>query len=371
MKHFIFFLLACLIGSKVLACTARQDTVPTFDTCKDVLPDQIIEGQRQALKKQTGDRKDIFPSLINGIGSFTSNAGSSLVLKPTLWGLSNIGNSKDSANYSTKRFQKSYFAQNLQFYLSLSPENNSNFKFDSLSFGLSYALLNNTVLKAKQYKILDTLTRRANQIQVFLQTQTIKRLSDAQIECIIHSNYADSSIPDTLVKEIKKRFGINGRIQDALDYKSVVTHYLEKAPVWTISIIDNYNPSKTLTNNLVASTNVSFGLFPIHNAYSAFSVSAYYKWQNDTLRENANLNRKLFYFGLGLNFPVCSIFEIKPAASFLNINGPLYSKESTNSINGSLTLRLKLNDELWLPLSLEYTPNSGQFFGFLSIQYSL
>ena len=79
-----------------------------------------------------------------------------------------------------------------------------------------------------------------------------------------------------------------------------------------------------------------------------------------------------------MNFPIKvnpetekARFEIKPGVSYKYIAQRLYKDENRSKLDPTLTLRIRINDDFYLPLKFEYDTENAELFGFLSIQFSL
>ena len=153
--------------------------------------------------------------------------------------------------------------------------------------------------------------------------------------------------------------------------KKVLENALKTKPLWTVSANNVYDFTTRSSTKLTLSTHFFFSI-KSGNTVIPFDFSFSNQWQQDTTQKSANMNRKVFEAEFGKNFTIGKKkwLEIKPAFSYSSIKGTLYSKEQQNKFMGSLTPRLKINDQFWLPVTIKYDPKNGDFLGLFTVQYS-
>jgi len=142
---------------------------------------------------------------------------------------------------------------------------------------------------------------------------------------------------------------------------------LASKPILTFSLNHNYDFVRSQSNSLSLSSEFTFFLFKT----VPFDLTSSYTCEVDSTQKKSSLNRRVWETDLGHNFTIWEWFELKPFVSYINTQGPLYKKESREQTNANLTARIKINNQFWLPLTIKYDTKNAQFFGFLSIQYSL
>jgi len=107
------------------------------------------------------------------------------------------------------------------------------------------------------------------------------------------------------------------------------------------------------------------------------SATLSYVLGTDTSTKQA-LKRRSIETEVGMNFPIKvnpetekAAFEIKPGISYKYITARVYKDEKKSQFDPTLTFRIRINDDFYLPLKLEYDTENAELFGFLSIQFSL
>ncbi len=175
----------------------------------------------------------------------------------------------------------------------------------------------------------------------------------------IFSNHADSSF-----KQI-----------DAEKFKAL-KNSIKNNLLWTIGISDSTYKDKFQFSNVAIISELSRGIFdpgPGDNNLEV-NVKAAYTFSNDTTRTGRNLKRELLTAESGINWiirdrtterPFC---EIKFSGSYYHNFGRLYSNERRDSLTINGTLRVRILEDIWIPLEIKYDPKSGNVFGFLNIK---
>ena len=85
-----------------------------------------------------------------------------------------------------------------------------------------------------------------------------------------------------------------------------------------------------------------------------------------------DLKRCIFNFEPGFNWVFRnksndqSFFEFKFAGSYRHNFIYLYNEEKRDNLTFNGTLRIRVIDDLWIPLEIKYDPANGNVFGFLS-----
>ena len=60
--------------------------------------------------------------------------------------------------------------------------------------------------------------------------------------------------------------------------------------------------------------------------------------------------------------------EIKFSGSYYHNFATLYANERRDSLTINGTLRVRILEDIWIPLEIKYDPKSGNVFGFLNIK---
>ncbi|TAH01884.1 MAG: hypothetical protein EAZ16_11015 [Sphingobacteriales bacterium] len=98
------------------------------------------------------------------------------------------------------------------------------------------------------------------------------------------------------------------------------------------------------------------------------NLKASLDFSDDTANVKLNdLNRQVFNFSGGFNWIILrnsrskSLLEFKGAVSYFNVLKGGYAGETKS-------LRLRITNDIWLPIQINYNPKNGDLFGFLSIR---
>ena len=325
--------------------------------------------------KNTGNAKQNWHGLLAGFANLFGSAGNSFTLNPTLYALWHLDSLKD-VNYEV--YQRQWFLRNFQVNLGITPDNTNSFHLDSGSVGFKYAILNNLVATQRDYKWLLNRLTLVDSITDYLLRHVA---STTTWTAFVGSGKYDETVLDpALVKQVKTLYHINDTVelksllspealQNALNYR------LKIKPLWTFSVNDNYGFQSRQNNSTTFSSAFTYMMHFTREKrkdtlYVPIDFAVSYSLQMDTLEKSANTDRHVLGVALGKDFSILRWLELKPAVSYIHTAGPLYKKESEDAFNASLTPRIKINSNLWLPITVSYDPRNGQFLGWLSVQCS-
>jgi len=160
----------------------------------------------------------------------------------------------------------------------------------------------------------------------------------------------------------------------------------QNKPLWTVSgnstfASQNAGNLKTITaSNVLLSTEFLAGLnAPAHHVKWDLDLLANYRMTNDSTNPKQNIQLHTFEFQPGFNFVLKSSSATnggpgKPYLEF-KISGSYYhtfttlqpgQKADSNTINA--VLRLRVFQDIWVPVTILYDPANGNVFGFLSVK---
>lgn len=209
----------------------------------------------------------------------------------------------------------------------------------------------NKVLQDAPFNTLDSGFQRVA-LQL-VAANRLDRISD------VFTNKADSSF-----KQI-----------DAEKYKAL-KNSIKNNLLWTIGITDSTYKDKFQFSNIAIVSKLSKGIFDPEPGDNNLEVNvlAAYTFSNDTLKQGRNLKRELFTVESGINWilrdrttdrPFC---EMKFSGSYYHNFGGIYTNERRDSLTLNGTLRVRVLEDIWIPLEIKYDPKSGNLFGFLNIR---
>jgi hypothetical protein len=348
-----------------------------------------MEREDEINAKKSGDDKGSFSSVLNALGKFTSQDGSAITFNPTLYGLASLFN---PGIKKQDKFRDANFLRNFQLILGFTPSEESIFKVDDFQSGFSYAILNNKKLTAADYQQLSA-SEPARQLEMFLK---------ALNQFIVENETNNEGIA---AKEYR------GKILSK-DDKATMTSTLRDFLLKKMSVQKEeelkdiaFGLGKAFKNKLTELSKRTLLTFDFKSTYSfadkqwgelSFTPINLYCYFNKTKLSSPGLNATLSYVlgvdtstkealkrrtietEVGMNFPIKvnpetekAAFEIKPGISYKYIAARVYKDEKKSQFDPTLTFRIRINDDFYLPLKLEYDTENAELFGFLSIQFSL
>jgi len=279
----------------------------------------------------------------------------------------------------------------------------SAFNFNGFSSGIKYSLIDETDATTSKFISLklhndplglerDILTDALNEYQAnHIPVQADKIIFLTMVNKLLQENVAFNKF-DTgfqhIVKEIIKEKKLN-KIIDVFDHKpgqsfSVIDslnfvalkNAIKKNLLWTIGISDSTYKDKFQLSNVAIVSELSKGIFdpePGDNNLE-INVKAAYNFLKDTMQQGRNLKREIFSIEPGINWVIREkttdrpIFELKFSGSYYHNFASLYRKEKRDSLTINGTLRIRVVDDVWIPLEVKYDPKTGNVFGFLNIK---
>lgn len=325
----------------------------------------INENVKRSFTNSTGNDRANWSgfgsAFLNLVGT---NGTNELVISPTLYTLLNF---KKVANKDTlvidSIYRKQWFARNLQINAGITPNSKNQLHIDAGDIGFKFAILNNKAASQNDYKKLNNLMNIEDSITIILKDSNFTNYLKAK-------NSQSKDFTDSLMRKLKisRQLAIlliKPYSKDSLN--KCLVKILAYKPTLTFSLNHNYDFVRSQSNSLSLSSEFTFFLFKT----VPFDLTSAYTCEADTTQKKSSLNRHVWETTLGPNFRIWKWLELKPFVSYINTQGPLYKKESRDQTNANLTARLKINNQFWLPLTINYDTKNAQFFGFLSIQYSL
>lgn len=298
-----------------------------------------------------------------------------------------------------REYYKYRYLRRLNF--SFSTNFDSSYKFNGFSSGLKYALIdkrdetvsnafrsasleNNKVKEA--FVINEELTAYIATLSSTPELQnkfTEEKTKFTRGE--INFNELDHKIQDK-VKEIiiiKKLEYISGVIKADPNfnfkktikdiYKDIKEYYNNKL-LWTIGVTDTTYKDQFMFSNVVVSTELLKGIDSLKSSDIEINLRSTLQFRDDSLKENRDLKRCVFNIQPGVNFvlknrqTLKSFLEFKLSGSYSHIFSSLYENETRDFLTLNGTLRVRILNDIWIPLEIKYDPKTGNIFGFLNIR---
>lgn len=278
----------------------------------------------------------------------------------------------------------------------------TSYRFNGFSSGIKYALINRRDVTTSQTLFDNLGTDQLNQELVSLQnplSDTVEaRYARGSAERTRYQDLINEFFTDTTklfskldpvfqkivievaeaakLKQIssllktKPDFNIRKKSQE---YYSDLKNELQKKLLWTISISDTTYKDQFLFSNIVLQTELLKGVGKSKpGANWELSIPASLNFLDDTLRTGRDLKRAVFIFDPGINLVIRdksnkqSFLEFKFSGEYRHNFHQLYPGEKRDFINFNGTLRIRVINDIWIPLQFKYDPANGNVFGFIS-----
>ena len=279
----------------------------------------------------------------------------------------------------------------------------SNFKFNGFTSGINYAIINKrdyTVYRefieigeARNKEFFRMNTSIGRYVTTIEDTNSVlAKKIEAQWHLLIDSvkitvNQLDSTVRNELIKiagdslpGVKKMLEENQKV----NFKAVMAErYKEEKELfknrllWTAGITDTTYKDQFFFSNILLSTQILKG-FSKKRSPNGFEldIKGAYNFVDDTLFTGRDLRRSLLNVGGGINYvrrhrsTNISFFEFKVAATYKKIFTGVYVNEIPEIFTLVGTLRIRLFEEIWIPLEFEYDPKHGNVFALLNVRFN-
>ena len=145
--------------------------------------------------------------------------------------------------------------------------------------------------------------------------------------------------------------------------------------LWTVSVSDTTYKDQFFFSNILLKTELLQGIDKYKPGSNwEFNIQAAINLIDDTLSKGRDLKRMILNFEPGINWVVRnknneqSFLEFKFSGSYNHNFATLYAKEKRDSLTFNGTLRVRIINDIWIPLEIKYDPKSGNVFGFLNVR---
>jgi hypothetical protein len=151
---------------------------------------------------------------------------------------------------------------------------------------------------------------------------------------------------------------------------------IKKDLLWTIAVSDTTYNDQFFLSNIVINSELSKGIFETKPGANniELNIKTACNFLQDTLQSGRNLKRLIFSFEPGINWVIRdknndkSFFELKFSGSYYHNFSGLYADEERDKITLNGTARVRIYEDIWIPLEIKYDPKNGNVFGFLNIK---
>lgn len=357
---------------------------------------QIIRGAEDL---KSGNYKDVLTSFFQLGVSDISGENRAFEFKSKLFGIKLRADSNLIVDTS---FLKQAFARNLQFGFKISTDDN--FKPNSIDAGLTYAIVNN-----RDKALLDL----RNSMRGHLVEEYIEALNKLQSEYIAYLNrtgvndsvimneatdlasameaFTTNGNTDSFSAEFKKFVADNSGersgntetvfakvlTKEAFDNLNAVIDSayddMDKKGLWTVAFNSSTLKEKNIFDNATFETIYLKGM-----AGDAFEADVRSSLNYKDTISGADDYRMSFGFKAGLNFNLFKVnngnkhlVEIKPQLEYATILKGAIGDEDKEIFYANAEIRIRITDQLWLPLALKYDVDNQNLFGFLNVSWNL
>ena len=340
---------------------------------------------RTATDLKSGNWQDVLTSFFHLSISDLTGDNKSLNFKSTLFG---IKVKADSSLLLDKKYIKQQFARNFQFDFSLKLD--SQYKFKGFQTGFTWALVNkrdSTVFKVAntaidtfymvgQQELQDAFMRFRQSLSDDSNHVKIANLAlFKKIKILIDTALAQQGFYNTksypkefqsfLTKAYEKNIIIanelfNGKLEE-----------LRRKPLLTLSVNSTFkNEQKAFKNGAIQFIYLQ-GIKLTHSTTELDLRAG--ATIGDTLVAAITKQRSMFKASAGINFSLFresvqkSIFELKPYFEYQSVLSSLISNEKRDVFTANADIRIRIMENLWIPLIVKYDLNKKNFLGFLNV----
>jgi hypothetical protein len=143
--------------------------------------------------------------------------------------------------------------------------------------------------------------------------------------------------------------------------------------LWTVGASDTTYKDAFMFSNIVLNTELVKGIDKMRTKDVELNIKALYQFVDDSVKTGRDLKRQVFSFEPGINM----VFKTKNLKSFLEFKigggyyytaSALYKNEERSRLTLNGTFRLRVINDIWIPLEIKYDTKTGNVFGFLNVR---
>ena len=150
--------------------------------------------------------------------------------------------------------------------------------------------------------------------------------------------------------------------------------YFNNRLLWTIGVSDTTYNNQFMFSNVVLTSELVKGIDSLKTADLELNVKTALQYVDDTVKTGRDLQRSIFSLEPGINFvlktrhTLKSFFEFKLSGSYYHTFSTLYQNEKRDRLSINGTLRVRILNDIWVPLEIKYDPDTGNVFGLLNVR---
>lgn len=376
-RHLLLFVLLMIIGRSSQAQEVPSPALTADSLATGNYKDVLSSFFQLSLEKLTGPDKEL---------KFTSTPFAVMARLDT-----NLLTDINYLKYTTLR--------NINF--AFSAKLDSNYKFNGFSSAVKYAIINKrdeTVSRA----FLELVANNASVKEIFqlntLMGQFISSLPAAQranaatqiddfvegrkgfgeLDKAIQDGILDAAQRSPLTPNLSKTLNTNKKFNihtaAAEIYEKMKKEYNNNL-LWTVGISDTTYKDQFLFSNINLTTELLQGISNSSKKNDVeLNVKGSFQFVDDTLKTGRDLKRSVLSFEPGVNIVLKgkdtgkSFFEFKLSGSYYRVFSGQYLGEEKDKLTLNGTIRVRILNDIWIPLEIKYDPKQGNFFGFLNVK---
>lgn len=291
--------------------------------------------------------------------------------------------------------------RNLNFSVSLKLD--EDFGFNGFASGVNYAIINRrdyTVYK----EFLDKVEFNNRTFHVFTEELAVRigamRTTNPALAKKMQEQWTKLTNPDNrftfdkLDPEVKKQFRLVALINNLMDIVNIIDanesasvysktqqgykqakELFKNRLLWTVGISDTTYRDQFMFSNISIATQVLKGFSKENSIHGVeFDIRGAWNFVDDTLKLGKDLRRNLVRVEGGVNYVLrskktdYSYLEFKASAEYRRLNSGKYANEEQELFTLNGTVRVRVFDDIWIPLEFKYDPKNGNVLGFLSVR---
>lgn len=225
----------------------------------------------------------------------------------------------------------------------------------------------NFEIRKKYFGLVNTL---------FTDTLTAFYQLDTAFQRIVKTVAVQDNL-DKFSRLIQSNPKVNVRKESQL-YFADLKQELKKKLLWTISLSDTTYKDEFAFSNIAIRTELLKGLAKKLKPGSnwEFNTQASLNFTDDTASKGRDLKRAIFRFEPGFNWVIRAkntempFMELKFSGEYKHIFHRLYKNEVRDFFTFNGVIRLRIMNEIWIPVEFKYDPKDGNLFGFISAKFN-
>jgi hypothetical protein len=380
LSNYLLIVCSLFLSQQIVAQNAKQSVEQTKNAKKEMI--------RSAADLASGNYRDVITNFFQLALTDLTSADKRFRFSANFFALKLKSN--PDADIDTN-YIKNKFLINSNFDVDLKTD--ANFKFQGFGFGYRYAIINKRDISlAKDFKarFTDSLSKTKqimqsirDQIMTEFETDpaSIQKLFEELNDLWDASKTLGKASP-ALKKIIKQILPPTAQVDDNYNlrknakdiYARLVDSYKQNL-LWTFSTRGSTYSDGFIFSNVDFETQATSHITKISkNSNLEFDVMAKLMLVDDTLSLKRDLDRVAFAAEAGFNFVARfddtqkPWLEFKLSTAYNQFFNGLYAGEEKERFTLNGTLRVRVTDQFWIPVTIKYDPKNANVLGVLGIR---